>query len=305
MKISVNHCRRSALCRAHTATHLLHQWLHDILWQTKQEWSRVGEDSIRFDFSSDRFLTAAEIVSIEQTIATIIRSDFAVSCEEMGYDAAIALWAQAFFTDKYGDRVRVVRIDWTQSIELCGGTHVNKTWDIGSFFIIGQESVSAGVKRIVAVCGPETSVVARDISDQLDSLCSRLWLSAAKQLDEKMDKLLSDYTTQEQQIISLRQSMTNTILTSIKRTESKGVKSFLLDETSNPRAWRESKDIVASLKNHHHDHAFIIYDTTGFFVIWWTDNQSAKDIRQSLGLKWWWSDTLIQWKDQTIQQKLA
>jgi alanyl-tRNA synthetase len=129
--------------RAHTATHLLHAQLATIFPQTKQAGSLVDEDYLRFDFYADVALTQEQIDAIEQTINTQITQALPVDVQEMSYDTAIQAGAKAFFEDKYGNMVRVVSIGDKLSVELCGGTHVSNTAHIGTFAIIGQESVAA------------------------------------------------------------------------------------------------------------------------------------------------------------------
>ena len=134
MKLLVDQSQRYAKMRAHTATHLLHAELAKIFKNTKQAGSLVDEDYLRFDFHAERLLSQEEISAIENAVNTLIYHAYTVDISEVSYPEAIALGAKAFFEDKYGDMVRLVRVfDYDNqpiSLELCGGTHVTNTKDI-------------------------------------------------------------------------------------------------------------------------------------------------------------------------------
>jgi alanyl-tRNA synthetase len=139
--------------RHHTATHLLHAALRNTLGEhVLQRGSLVAPDRLRFDFSHPRPLTPDEIRAVEEQVNAAILQDVDVVIEEKPYAEAIALGAMALFGEKYGDVVRVVHVPGI-STELCGGTHVRHTGDIGLFRIIGETGVAAGVRRVEAVTG--------------------------------------------------------------------------------------------------------------------------------------------------------
>ena len=151
---SVDRERRDAIQRHHSATHLLHQALFQVLGEhVKQEGSQVLPDVLRFDFRHFSALSSEEISDIEKWVNRRILFNSKVDVEEMPIEEAIARGAKAFFGDKYGDTVRMVTMASGESIELCGGTHVAQTSEIGPFLIIKQEAVSSGVRRIYAVAG--------------------------------------------------------------------------------------------------------------------------------------------------------
>ena len=146
--------RRCAIERHHSATHLLHQALFQVLGEhVKQEGSQVLPDILRFDFRHFSALSAEEINDIEKWVNHRILFNSKVDVEEMPIKSAIERGAKAFFGDKYGDTVRMVTMASGESKELCGGTHVAQTSEIGPFLILKQEAVSSGVRRIYAVAG--------------------------------------------------------------------------------------------------------------------------------------------------------
>jgi alanyl-tRNA synthetase len=146
--------RRHAISRHHTATHLLHQALGQILGEhVKQEGSLVTDEFLRFDFRHFNALTHEEIEKIQLWINERVLRNQPVITEELGMKEAVAKGAKAFFGDKYGERVRMVTSAGGESIELCGGVHVKAAGDLGAVIITKQEAVSSGVRRIYAVAG--------------------------------------------------------------------------------------------------------------------------------------------------------
>jgi alanyl-tRNA synthetase len=137
----------------HSATHLMHAALRGVLGKhVQQRGSLVDAERTRFDFSHDKAMTPEEIRKVEDIVNTAIRSNAHVSASVMKYDDAIKAGALAFFGDKYGDEVRVLQMG-EHSTELCGGTHVARTGDIGFFKIVSEGGVAAGVRRVEAVTG--------------------------------------------------------------------------------------------------------------------------------------------------------
>jgi alanyl-tRNA synthetase len=152
LRASVDAPRRRDIERNHSATHLVHYVLRERLGShVRQQGSLVQPERLRFDFSHHGPIDAATLQAIEDEINELVLANDVVSTREMPYPDALALGAMAFFSEKYGDLVRVVRMG--PSIELCGGTHVRTTGQVGPFRFSGQTGVAAGVRRIEAVTG--------------------------------------------------------------------------------------------------------------------------------------------------------
>ena len=161
--LEVDHGRRTATRANHSATHLLHEALREVLGShVAQKGSLVEPGRLRFDFSHPRSMTEAEIRAVEYLANSMVLQNFAVETHLMRPDEAIAKGALALFGEKYGEEVRVVsmgkstsseKADHAYSIELCGGTHVRRTGDIGLFKIVGEGAVASGVRRIEALTG--------------------------------------------------------------------------------------------------------------------------------------------------------
>ena len=163
--LEVDHARRAAIRANHSATHLLHEALRGVLGDhVAQRGSLNAPDRLRFDFSHGQAVTADQLAAVEAEVNAFVRQNAPVSTRVMAPDDARALGAQALFGEKYGDAVRVVSMGErsgtgrgadgrTWSIELCGGTHVARTGDIGAFVTLGDQASSAGVRRIEALTG--------------------------------------------------------------------------------------------------------------------------------------------------------
>lgn len=201
----VDATRRSSIVRHHSATHLLHAALRDILGtHVQQKGSMVADDRLRFDFSHPKPVTADEIVQIERWVSEHILENVPSDIVEMAYDEAIEAGALAFFGDKYGDRVRVVRFG-DFSVELCGGTHVDRMGDIGLFKITSEGGVSSGVRRIEAVAGQRAFAYLQQRDHLLDEVAATLKTSPdavhqrveqlierTRQLEKELDRLKAE-----------------------------------------------------------------------------------------------------------------
>ena len=190
LQAQVDQPRRSATARNHSATHLLHAALRQLLGDhISQKGSLVDDQRLRFDFSHDQPVTPAQLSAIETLVNDQVRRNASVSTQEMSIDDARQLGAMALFGEKYGDQVRVVGMD-DFSIELCGGTHASQAGDIGYFKIIAETGVAAGVRRIEAVTGAEAVAWVADQERLLTELANQLQTST-DQLGSKVSTLLA------------------------------------------------------------------------------------------------------------------
>ena len=177
----------------HTATHLLHAALRRVLGtHVTQKGSLVNADHLRFDFSHPARggMTNEEIIEVEELVNEKIRNNIPVVIRYMAKDEALKLGAMALFGEKYGDTVRVVIIDPDYSIELCGGTHVGATGDIGFFKITSEAAVAAGVRRIEAVCGKLAEEYVNEKIRIVDALQAQL--KNPKDLSKAIEQLIED-----------------------------------------------------------------------------------------------------------------
>ena len=193
IKMSVEKEKRKATAIHHSSTHLVHAALRKVLGDhVQQKGSLVDENKLRFDFSHDKPLTQDEIVNIERIVNKEALNNLEVKTETMKLDDALKSGAMALFGEKYDDDVRVLSMgENSYSVELCGGTHVERTGDIGFFIITNQSSVASGIRRIEAVAGKNSLQHVKKIRDINSSLQSSLNVSA-EDLQEKIENLIEE-----------------------------------------------------------------------------------------------------------------
>jgi alanyl-tRNA synthetase len=202
----VNDPVRHATMRNHTATHLLHAALRKVLGtHVKQAGSVVAPDRLRFDFTHYTATDQAEIEEVERLINREILENIAVDTEVMPLDVAIGTGAMALFGEKYGDRVRVVSIpDFSK--ELCGGTHVSRTGDIGVCKVVYESSISAGVRRIEAITGEKAVERYQQANDALKRIAEMMKVSEPELVDH-VEKMLTREHILEKQVEQLKNKL--------------------------------------------------------------------------------------------------
>ena len=209
----VDHARRTTIRAHHSATHLLHESLRRLLGtHVTQKGSLNAPDRLRFDVSHPKPITAEELTQAEAVVNAQIRENTEVTTRLMTPDEAVAEGAMALFGEKYGDEVRVVSMGAPEgnksawSIELCGGTHVRRTGDIGLFRIVSESGVSAGVRRIEAACGAAAEAFMLANERRLQEAAGALRTSPAE-LPERVAALLEDRRKLERQVSELQKKL--------------------------------------------------------------------------------------------------
>jgi alanyl-tRNA synthetase len=211
VELCVDVPRRAAIQRHHSVTHLLHWALHEVVSrEAVQKGSYVGPDKLTFDFSSAA-LTPEQVAAVERLVNEKILENAPVSWSEVAYaDVRGRGDVMQFFGDKYGDRVRVVQIGGQAggldgySMELCGGTHVRGTGEIGLFRITGEGAVAAGIRRIEAVAGTEAQRAAESDRERLKSVAAKFG-SPLADLEKKLDAFIAQQKEMEKALKSARQ----------------------------------------------------------------------------------------------------
>jgi len=202
----VNAVTRHDAARNHTATHLMHAALREILGpHVKQYGSLVGPNRLRFDFSHFKPLGPRDVEEIESLVNQHVREDTAVQTDVMGVQEATEAGALAFFGDKYGEHVRVVGIG-EFSKELCGGTHCRATGEIGTFRIISEGGVAAGVRRIEALTGVGALAHSKKVEGEVRELAELLKTSPSEVVP-KTRKLVSQLKEKERELERLKLKM--------------------------------------------------------------------------------------------------
>lgn len=211
---TINKTRRQKIENNHTATHLLHWALHQVLGEhIKQAGSVVDPSRLRFDFSHHKALTTDEIHKIEDLVNRKIRENKPVKAYELAYDQAQKQQdIKQFFGEKYGSVVRVIDIDFSK--ELCGGTHTKAVGNIGLFRIAKESSIAAGIRRIEAVSGEEAERISRQSEQQINLLAATLKTQPVK-LMERIEKLLEENRELATQIKSAKKGMMGDLASSL------------------------------------------------------------------------------------------
>jgi alanyl-tRNA synthetase len=203
---AIDVARRDATRGHHSATHLLHSALRDVLGDhVTQKGSQVGPERLRFDFAHNKALSLDETRRIEAEVNTQIRANAEVATKVMTPDDAVKAGAMALFGEKYGEEVRVVSMG-DFSTELCGGTHARRTGDIGGFKIVAESAVAAGVRRIEAVTGPAFLAWAQGQEDLIGRVAETL-KAAPADLPVRIGQLLEDRRKLERELADTRKQL--------------------------------------------------------------------------------------------------
>ena len=191
--------RRLTIAKNHTATHLLHAALRNLVgFHVKQAGSLVAPERLRFDFTHYAALSPEEVSEIENMVNAVVMKNSPVTTSVKDLNAAVAEGAMALFGEKYGDKVRVVSVD-TFSKELCGGTHVSRTGDIGLFKVVSESGIAAGVRRIEAITGPNLLNKFRE-DEQLISQLEEISRGKRTELPVLLEKYQTHIKTLEKEL---------------------------------------------------------------------------------------------------------
>jgi alanyl-tRNA synthetase len=203
VRAGIDAARRQAIVLNHSATHLLHAALRAVLGtHVQQKGSLVAPDRLRFDFSHAAPMSAAEKAEVETRVNAAIRANHEAEVRQMVYQDALDFGAMALFGEKYGDEVRVLRMGEV-STELCGGTHVARTGDIGVFKIVSETGVAAGVRRIEALTGAAALAWIEQEQQRLDAV-ARLLGSAQGEVTARLEALLERQHKLEREVDALK-----------------------------------------------------------------------------------------------------
>jgi alanyl-tRNA synthetase len=244
--------RRNALKIHHSATHLLHEALRQHLGDhISQKGSLVSPDKLRFDISHNKPISNSDINIIEKEINKKIRENFEIETTIMDIENARKIGALALFGEKYGDQVRVVKMgknnDNHYSVELCGGTHVNRSGDIGVLKILSESALGSGVRRIEAVAGSAALTEYQEENNIINELSLELKTSK-ENLKERINSLILDKKYMEKKLVDLNKKI-NTSNISNKESENKVINGIkVISKVLNTLPPRELKGLVDEFK---------------------------------------------------------
>ncbi len=205
LRAQVDKSLRANTIRNHSATHLMHKALREVLGaHVQQKGSLVDEHKTRFDFSHHSAMKPEEIREVERIVNEEILSNQASAAKLMSFDDAVKAGAMALFGEKYGDTVRV--LDIGSSRELCGGTHVERTGDIGSFRIVAESGVAAGIRRVEAITGELAIKLSQDQDSRLERIAGMLKAPSAD-IESKLRDVLEHTKAMERELVQLKSKM--------------------------------------------------------------------------------------------------
>ena len=217
--------RRDSIASNHTATHLLHATLRQVLgYHVRQHGSLVAPDRLRFDFTHVSPLTQEELREVQRLANEKIRDNVQVDWHQSTYREAVAQGALAFFGDRYGDQVRVVEVanGVPFSVEVCGGTHVHRTGDIGYCHIVSESSIGSGLRRIEAVTGRSAEALMQEHAASLEEASRRLQVPP-QQLGERLDSVLSELEQTTRRVETLERELLRRQVRELEHREVSGI----------------------------------------------------------------------------------
>jgi alanyl-tRNA synthetase len=247
VKAQVDEEKRKATALNHSATHLLHAALREVLGDhVKQAGSLVSPHRLRFDFSHFTQVDEEKLREVEQLVNKHIRKNLLIHTTEMPKDEAMKTGAMAIFEERYGDRVRLVRVEDGVSMELCGGTHTERTGDIGLFRIISESAVAANVRRIEALTGE--AALEHDLNQGRDlKLAASLLKTVPGEVGGRLERLLREQKEREREVESLKAKLlskkSGDLLSAVKNISGINVVAQQI-EAETPKELREYADRI-------------------------------------------------------------
>ena len=261
--------RRHKITIHHSVTHLMHAALRKVLGtHVAQKGSLVNEDNLRFDFSHFAKMTEEEIAAVEKLVNQRIRENIPVVIKTMNKEEAMKTGAMALFGEKYGDMVRVVTIDEKYSVELCGGTHVGNTGEIGFFKIRSEAAVAAGVRRIEAVSGEAAELLIKTVFAEINTV--KILLKNPKDAGKSIEALQMENSSltkrieslEARQLVGIRNELLKKDISFPFGEGRDGAITFLGEIIEVPNA-DALKKLCSDLKNHLHDHVVVLCANVG------------------------------------------
>lgn len=262
VKAAVAKAKRHNTERHHSATHLLHAALRQVLGtHVAQKGSLVNAEALRFDFSHFAKVTDEEMAQVEAIVNEKIRENIPVVIRELPKEEALKLGAMALFGEKYGDMVRVVMIDPAYSVELCGGTHISSTGELGQFKFVSEGAVAAGVRRVEAVTGSKAEAFVNEQLLQLKEI--KAALKNPKEVVKTVETLLQDKASLEKQLEALELEKVRALAAGLRQQAEQINGINFLGQIVNVNSAEGLKQLSFQLKNDIPDHVLLFVANIG------------------------------------------
>lgn len=256
VSLAVDEDNRADIQGNHTVTHLLHKALQEKFGASvTQKGSYVAADRMRFDIAYGKQITLSEQRELEDRVIEMIRSNYPVITKIMSKDDAVKSGAMALFGEKYADEVRVVCVGDGISTELCGGTHVKQTGDIGGFCILSDSAIAAGVRRLECITGRAQAKYTRELEDKIRNL-SNLLKVGAQDLEVRVSNLMAERKEMEGKIFDLKKQLASGGASSQDVQEVGGIK--LIAKTLSDISPKELKAIADEFKQKYVDNLVVV-----------------------------------------------